>query len=60
MMKVSLPVQPYRICNESYRSNVGRQLPNGILDDTQLCAGDLKGGKDTCQVRCGRYSTSTM
>ena len=50
MKRVALTVQPHRACNESHRSAVGVKLPRGILDDTQLCASDLAGGKDTCQV----------
>lgn len=51
LLKAVLPLHPYSVCNASYTSGVpARYLPRGVLDESQLCSGDLKDKKDTCQV----------
>ena len=47
---------PTSRCNQSYARELGdfgAKWPNGITDDTFLCAGTHTGGIDTCQVRGG-------
>ncbi|KAJ8965360.1 hypothetical protein NQ314_004200, partial [Rhamnusium bicolor] len=48
LLKTDLDIVPIDVCRPFYKG-LGENLPNGILDDTQICAG---GGKeqDTCQV----------
>ncbi|NP_001166061.1 serine protease 142 precursor [Nasonia vitripennis] len=50
LLKVTLPVVSYSTCQQAY-ANDGNRLPNGINDQTQLCAGQE--GKDTCQGDSG-------
>lgn len=50
LQKVQLDYFPYSVCNRSY-SNISKdQLPFGIEESSQLCAGSQDGSKDTCQV----------
>jgi len=51
LLQVVLNVVPADQCDRSYSSSAGRNLSRGIDDDSQLCAGHLAGGKDTCGVR---------
>lgn len=51
MLKVTLELFSVKRCNDSYRNQIGRRLPNGIKDDVQVCAGSNTQEKDTCQVR---------
>ncbi|XP_012264264.1 venom protease-like [Athalia rosae] len=52
LLKVTLPLVSQESCNRSYTSGtVDNKLPNGIVGQTQLCAGEL--GKDTCQGDSG-------
>lgn len=53
LQKVSLNITDTRECNNSYQTSVGKQLPNGILPQSMLCAGDLLKGGDTCQGDSG-------
>lgn len=50
LMKVSLDLVEQSVCNSSYSSTIGKRLESGINPDSQICAGKLEGGKDTCQV----------
>lgn len=36
-------------CKSFYERAKGRHLSDGVINE-QICAGDLNGGKDTCQV----------
>jgi len=50
-MKVSLDLVEQNECNRSYSSSPSPNLKFGVNPDNQICAGQLEGGKDTCQVR---------
>nr|BBG28441.1 secreted serine protease Snake [Gryllus bimaculatus] len=53
LLKVALDIIDNNLCNELWRSASGtRPLADGIAP-TMLCAGVLKGGKDTCQGDSG-------
>lgn len=55
LMKVDLSHVPIDKCNAPY-GKVARQLPNGIVDALQLCAGGKWAEeKDTCAVRYFYY-----
>lgn len=47
LMKVSLNVYDNAECSRAYQAD--KKLPKGVTK-TMLCAGDLSGDKDTCQV----------
>jgi hypothetical protein len=50
LLKVVLSIIDNRQCNELYEMDgVTRELKNGIVP-SMMCAGELEGGKDTCQV----------
>ncbi|XP_050421565.1 venom protease-like [Adelges cooleyi] len=48
LLKVVLNNIPSSQCNVSYSSSVGHQLAFGILEESQICAGHVDGGIDTC------------
>lgn len=51
-MKVSLDFIDQNDCNRSYSLNTASsKLDFGIDPKSQICAGKMEGGKDTCQVR---------
>uniref|UniRef100_A0A224XHV2 Putative trypsin-like serine protease n=1 Tax=Panstrongylus lignarius TaxID=156445 RepID=A0A224XHV2_9HEMI len=52
LKKVSLNIVSTSRCNETYASSIGRQLPEGIVGSSMMCAGDEQ-GKDTCQGDSG-------
>lgn len=47
LMRVKLSLYENSVCERAYKTQTS--YPNGITSD-MLCAGELKGGKDTCQV----------
>lgn len=47
LLKVNLTLVTTAECNVKFESS--RKVPYGLLD-SQLCAGDANGEKDTCQV----------
>lgn len=49
LMQVDLSAVGAEQCRKTYGSD-GSYLPNGIIDEMQICAGGVK-GKDTCGVR---------
>lgn len=50
LRKVQLDTVSRKVCEKSYASEMGsRQFPRNISQNL-LCAGVMKGGKDTCQV----------
>lgn len=49
-MKVSLDLVEQNECNRIYSSSPSPNLEFGINPNNQICAGQLEGGKDTCQV----------
>jgi hypothetical protein len=50
LLKVGLSIIESKRCNELYElDGVTRELKNGIVP-SMMCAGELEGGKDTCQV----------
>lgn len=49
-MKVLLNLVDNEDCNDAYKSSVGKQIPDGILENSMLCAG-REVDKDTCHVR---------
>ncbi|KAG8241723.1 serine-type endopeptidase activity protein [Homalodisca vitripennis] len=46
LQKVKLEINPRNGCKTAYKSSA--KLPNGIQESSQLCAGDLINGGDTC------------
>ncbi|KAJ8704950.1 hypothetical protein PYW08_012270 [Mythimna loreyi] len=52
LQKVSLPILDITLCNETLKSLISRNWRFGFID-SQICAGDLRGGKDTCQGDSG-------
>lgn len=57
-MKVSLDFIDQNDCNRSYSLHAaGNKLTFGIDPKSQICAGKMEGGKDTCQVR--KHSNNT-
>ncbi|XP_066991487.2 serine protease snake [Anabrus simplex] len=53
LLKVALDIINNDQCNRMYRSSVGTQaLPQGITS-SMMCAGVLRGGKDTCHGDSG-------
>jgi transmembrane serine protease 9 len=50
LLKVDLTTIPADQCNSSYFGTFGQKLKFGILNDSQMCAGSIDGGKDTCSV----------
>ncbi|XP_037943720.1 serine protease snake-like [Teleopsis dalmanni] len=50
LQRVELNIIDQKVCKDIYQTE--RRLPRGIVDE-QLCAGYLKGGKDTCQGDSG-------
>lgn len=50
LMKVSLDLVEQNECNRSYSFTMGKKLASGIDPNSQICAGKISGGKDTCQV----------
>jgi hypothetical protein len=50
LMKVSLDFVEQNECNRSYSSSTSPNLEFGINPSSQICAGKMEGGKDTCQV----------
>lgn len=50
LMKVSLDLFSNALCRQAYVSIPTRQLPDGINEDLQICAGDAHEEKDACQV----------
>jgi hypothetical protein len=50
LLKVRLSIIDSKLCNELYEQDgETRELKNGIVP-SMMCAGELEGGKDTCQV----------
>jgi hypothetical protein len=50
LLKVVLSIIDNNLCNELYNSGEGTSgLKDGIVP-SMMCAGELEGGKDTCQV----------
>lgn len=56
LMKVTLAFFTNEECRKTYSSTSSRNLPNGVVDKIQVCAGNKFEEKDTCQV--GGYKTS--
>jgi hypothetical protein len=50
LLKAVLDVIPGNQCKSNYSSAAKSQLASGILDESQMCAGDVKGEKDTSLV----------
>lgn len=50
LRKVSLELFPQPECQEAYSAVSKQQLPLGIQENIQLCAGSHYENKDTCQV----------
>lgn len=53
LLKVILEIFSYAECNDTFRYDINRRLRNGIVDDTQFCAGSHTDNKDTCQGDSG-------
>lgn len=51
LLKVGISIIDNKLCNELYKMDeTTKKLGNGIVP-SMMCAGELEGGKDTCQVR---------
>ncbi|XP_055524826.1 serine protease snake-like isoform X2 [Wyeomyia smithii] len=50
LLKVSLNVYDNQVCSQGYQNS--RQLKKGVMQ-SQMCVGNVKGGKDTCQGDSG-------
>lgn len=48
LQKVNLTLIPIETCERTHRP--GRGLEQGLIDDSQICAGSVQGRGDTCQV----------
>ncbi|XP_054262026.1 serine protease snake-like [Macrosteles quadrilineatus] len=53
LQKVNLTIIGRKECVDTYKASIGPKLKNGIVDASQLCAGDLANGKDTCKGDSG-------
>jgi len=53
LQKVNLTIIGRKECVEKYKASIGPKLAKGIVDASQLCAGDLANGKDTCKGDSG-------
>jgi len=53
LMKVVLELYSSQECNVTYISAISRQLKNGIIEKSQLCAGSHNYRRDTCQGDSG-------
>ncbi|XP_049884090.1 uncharacterized protein LOC126379395 [Pectinophora gossypiella] len=51
LRSVSLPVWDMEKCHDVLGTS--RKMPQGATSESQLCAGEMKGGKDTCQGDSG-------
>lgn len=52
LQTVGLDLFSPKECNNSYKS-AGRRIPNGVLDESQICAGGRDKELDTCQGDSG-------
>lgn len=52
LMKVNLEIFPHSECDSTYRA-IFKSLKEGIVDETQVCAGSHTEVKDTCQGDSG-------
>nr|XP_023021789.1 serine protease snake-like isoform X2 [Leptinotarsa decemlineata] len=53
LQKVELEYYPNDVCQVAYDSISLEDLPNGISEETQICAGAFDGSRDTCQGDSG-------
>ncbi|CAG9823349.1 unnamed protein product [Phaedon cochleariae] len=53
LQKVELDYVPRDVCQRGYNGISLEELPDGIREESQLCAGSLQGAKDTCQGDSG-------
>ncbi|KAG5882464.1 hypothetical protein JTB14_014178 [Gonioctena quinquepunctata] len=51
LLKAKLNIKSHDSCRQTYNSTSTRQLPQGILDDLMICAGNNE--RDTCQGDSG-------
>lgn len=53
LQEVEVEAFPSSVCQMSYSTftDFDTTFPEGLNADNTLCAGDLSGGKDACQVR---------
>jgi hypothetical protein len=50
LLKVALKEIDMKKCKYSYPPSSNPRINLGILEDSMICAGDLKDGNDTCTV----------
>ncbi|KAF2905063.1 hypothetical protein ILUMI_01117 [Ignelater luminosus] len=53
LLKVNLEYFTHEQCSRAYKSNMGIRLRQGILDNSQICAGSHNESKDSCQGDSG-------
>lgn len=53
LLKVVLNMFSQDECNSTYGRDKSRHLPNGIIEESQVCAGSHTEEKDTCQGDSG-------
>ncbi|KAL0111200.1 hypothetical protein PUN28_012836 [Cardiocondyla obscurior] len=51
LLKVTISVVSHETCNASFFDGISLELPDGIVNEWQICAGE--DGKDTCQGDSG-------
>lgn len=54
LLKAELSLFTHQDCNTLYKKFNDRKIINGIIDDTQICAGPTTNREDTCMVRIGK------
>ncbi|NWZ88813.1 PRSS8 protein, partial [Poecile atricapillus] len=50
LRELQVPLLPLSLCRRLYGTDLGPTLPPRRIRDDMVCAGDPRGGADTCQV----------
>ncbi|NXR74227.1 PRSS8 protein, partial [Pycnonotus jocosus] len=49
LRQLEVPVLALGLCRRLYGTDLGTALPPRHIQDDMVCAGDPKGGRDTCK-----------